>query len=289
MNLRLQQRQDLIRRRRERRKLTRRARVRRQIVRFLLLCLLLAGAASGFLFMPWSVADPDRDIVVQGNQFVDIDQVRSALASCAGKPIYRLDPKLMEARVRALDPVRFAFVRRYALPRPHLVVNVLEESPWATFATDPEGEPEAVISETGRMIPIAEYPRIFKPDFKIYGPDGLKLTKNEVSQWATWVAFIAAQTGQKVDYVDLRQKQCIWVGDGDLLLKIGVADSTLIRRLGRLASVVPILDQIEAPTQFIDLALDNNIPIKVAKVDPHHRPADSDPAADAAPADEPHL
>src|SRR5206468_179574 len=87
---------------------------------------------------------------------------------------------------------------------------------------------------------------------------------------AAWVAFIAAQTGKKVDYVDMRQPQTIWVQDGDLRLKIGVADSTLTRRLGRLASTVPALDKVDGQLDYIDLALDNNIPLKVSKIDPKH-------------------
>ncbi len=267
MNLRLQERQDLIRSRRERRKLAKRARVRRQVVRYLSLFLLLAGAASGFLFLPWSLADAERDIIVQGNQVVDVEQVRGALSGCAGKLIYKLDPKNLEARVRSLEAVRYAFVRRYVLPRPHLVVQVLEEFPWATFATTTDGPGVAVIAETGRMIPVDEFPNVIRPEFKIYGPDGMKLTKADVSQWAAWVAFVASQTGQKVDSVDMRNLQNIVVQDGNLRLKLGVADSTLTRRLGRLASVVPALDQVKGDLDYIDLSLDNNIPLKVAKVD----------------------
>jgi cell division septal protein FtsQ len=270
MTLHLQQRQDHLRSRRERRKSAKRARIRRQVVRYFFLCLLLAGAAGGFLLLPWSIADAERDIVVQGNQVVDVDQVRGALLSCVGKPIFKLDPKLLEARVKSLEAVRYAYVRRYIIPRPHLVVQVLEEFPWATLYTSPDTPPVAVISETGRVIPLSQFPNVIQPEFKIYGPSGLTMNKTEVSQWAAWVAYIAAQTGKKVDSIDMRQPQNLWIADGDLRLKIGVADSTLTRRLGRLASVVPVLEKVNGQLDYIDLGLDNNIPLKVVKADPHH-------------------
>lgn len=270
MTLHLQQRQDVIKSRRERRKLAKRARIRRQIVRYFFLCLLLFAAASGFLFLPWSLADAERDIEVLGNRVVDVEQVRGALLGFVGKPIYKLDPGLLESRVRSLEAVKYAFVRRYVLPRPHLVVQVLEEFPWATFYTNPDGEPEAVISETGRFIPLREFPNVVRPEFKIYAQPGLKLSKTDVGQWAAWVAYVAAQTGKRVDSVDMRQPQNIWIQDEDLRLKIGVADSTLTRRLGRLASIVPELGKVSGQLEYINLGLDNNIPLKVVKIDPKH-------------------
>lgn len=270
MTLHLQQRQDLIRSRRERKKQAKRARIRRQVVRYFFLCLLLAAAASGFLFLPWSLADAQRDIIVKGNQVVDVEQVRGALLNYVGRPIYKLDPKQLEARVKLLEAVRFAYVRRYVLPHPHLVVEVLEEFPWATFSTNPDGPPEAVISETGRIIPIKEFPHIIQPEFRIYGQSNLNLNKASVGQWAAWVAYVASQTGQRVDYVDMRKPDCVWIQDGNLRLKLGIADSSLTRRLGRLASVVPVLEKVDGQLEFVDLSLDNNIPLKVTKADSKH-------------------
>jgi cell division septal protein FtsQ len=264
MILQTQQRQDWIRGRREKRKLAKMARLRRQIMRYFFLAVLLAGAASSFKYLNWSISDPDRDIEVRGNQVVSVEQVRSELSQCTGKELWKLDPHVLEARLCSLEDVRHAFVRRYIFPRPHLVVEITEEFPWASFATEPGAPPEAVISETGRIIPISVFPNIIKPEFTIYGTSSLKLKASDVSQWAGWTAYIAAQTGQKVDYVDMRDLHDIKVQDGEFTLRVGNADTTLTRRLGRLASVVPALGNLRDRLQYIDLALDNNVPLKVA-------------------------
>jgi cell division septal protein FtsQ len=258
-------RQEWIRGRRERRKLARAARVRRQILRYLLLCLLLASGAGALTLLPWRLADPDRDIEVRGNSVVAVEQIRGALASDVGKPLYKLDPQRLAGQVRSLEAVRYAFVRRYLLPRPHLVVEVLEEFPWATLATDPGRPPDLVISETGRLIPISQFPSLVKPQFKIYGTADLRLSRAQVAQWAAWVAYIEAQTGEKVTYLDMRQPQDVRVQDGDLYFKIGSADSTLTRRLARLASLMPALVPFRGRLEYVDLSLDNNVPLKVAK------------------------
>lgn len=273
MILHVQQRQDFIRGRREKRKQAKKARWRRQILRYFFLFALVAVGASAFRYLPWSLADADRDIAVKGNKVVSVEQVRGALSYCVGKPLYKLNPAVMEQRVKSLEVVRYAFVRRYLFPHPHLVVEVLEEFPWATLASEPGQPPHAVISETGRVIPISQFPSVIQPKFLIYGSSDLRLNTAQVAQWAAWTNYIAAQTGQVVDSVDMRVSNDVRVQDGEFYLRVGSADSTLTRRLGRLASVVPALGDLRDRLQYIDLSLDNNVPLKVAekpKTEPKH-------------------
>lgn len=260
----VQQRQDWIRGRRQKRKLARAARLRRQILRYLVLCLMLAAAGCGFVYFPWTLTDLDRDVIVRGNQVVSVEQVRAMLSSCVGRPLYRLDPARLASRVESLSDVQHAFVRRYVLPRPHIVVDVLEEFPWASIGTDPSCPTDAVIAETGRRIPVDEFPSVIKPQFKIYARPGLEMTAWQVKQWAEWTAYISAQTGQNVDFVDMRNPQDVRIQNGDLYLKIGTPDTTLTRRLGRLASLMPAIGEFRERLEYIDLSLDNNIPLKVA-------------------------
>jgi hypothetical protein len=51
-------------------------------------------------------------------------------------------------------------------------------------------------------------------------------------------------------------------------LKLGTPDTSLTRRLGRLTSVVAAVDPMKTKLEYIDLGLDNNIPMKLAKIDP---------------------
>src|SRR4029453_15591079 len=144
MTMQVEQRQERIRGRRQKRKLARAARVRRQVLRYVLLCLLLAGSAAMLTQVPWRVSNLERDIVIRGNNVASVEQVRDVLANTVGKPIYKLDPRRLEAQVRSLEAVRYAFVRRYLFPHPHLVVDVVEEFPWATLGTD-EGHPPLML------------------------------------------------------------------------------------------------------------------------------------------------
>lgn len=260
---RAEERQGRIKGRREKRKLARQARLRRQILRYFLLCVFLVAGVSVFIYLPWQVTDLERDISVEGNQVVSAEQVRGALANCIDKPLWKLSPQSMASQVQSLEAVRHAFVRRYLFPLPKISVVVLEEFPWASLAGNPDSQNQYVIGESGRLIPIQQFPGVVQPKLRIFAPEEAKFDAKQVAQWATWIGYIASQTGQPVDFIDLRNANDIRVGDGDLYLKLGSADSSLTRRLGRLASLIPSLGQLRDRLVYIDLGLDNNIPLKV--------------------------
>jgi cell division septal protein FtsQ len=265
MNLPVELRREWIRSRREQRKLMRRARLRRQMMRYALLVFLMFIAASGFCYLPWSLANPDQQIIVKGNKVVTDEQVRTALEASLARPLYSLNPHDLEAEVKSLDVVQQAFVRRYCLPTPKLVVDVLEEFPWASYATEPDQEAQWVIAESGRRISISQFPSIIQPPLKIYGRPARQFTSKDVSQWATWLAYIEKQTQSQVEMLDMTNPQDVRVQVGDLYLKLGSPDATLTRRLSRLSSVLSAIEPLRNRLEFVDLGLDNNVPLKLAK------------------------
>ncbi len=261
------------------------ARTRRQLFRLSLLVTILFIGLLGFSSFPWAINDLENQIVVRGNVFTSTNQIRTALSGSMYKPLYRLDPQTMEKKVQSLETVKTAFVRRYAFPRPQIIVEVLEEHPWASLiyqgqdphptamepGADETGESsgaakiDAVIAESGRIIPTSKFPRVIQPPLKVYAMNGLKMTQNDVRQWATWVSFIEKQIGEPLDYIDMRKPFDVRIQTKTLALKIGVPDATLTQRLGRLISILPVLKQYQDNLVYVDLSLDTNIPLKVTK------------------------
>lgn len=265
MNLPVEQRQEWIRSRREQRKLARRARLRRQILRYILLAVLMLTAAGGFYYSPWYLSGGSDTIVVRGNRVVSNEQIREALKFTHDVPIYKLAPEKLENSIAQLSIVKRAFVRRYALPHPKLVVEILEEFPWASYSNEINTPAEYVIAESGRLVSIAEFPKVIQPSLLIIGPASLQLTSKQVNQWATWIAYIEKQSQRTVQSIDLRRPQDIVVQVDDLTLKLGAADISLNKRLTRLASVLRIIQPWKNKLDYIDLSLDSNIPLKLTK------------------------
>jgi len=265
MTLPIEQRREWIRSRREQRKLTRRARLHRQTFRYIVLALLLTLGVTSFYYLPWKLDDINKQIVVHNNKVVSDEQVRSVLKDVVNLPIYELDPTRLESKVAELGMVKQAFVRRYALPQRKLVVEILEEFPWASFGPNPDEPTPWVICESGKVVSVEQFPNVFRPALKIYGPPNLHMQASDINQWATWLNLIVKQTGEPVQYLDLRDRQNITVQAGELLLKLGTPDSTLTRRISRLASLKQAIEPIKERLEYIDLGLDSNIPVKIAK------------------------
>ncbi len=261
MLLHIEQRREQIRLRRQQKKFVKQARIRREVTRYLLLGILLLAGTSCFRYLQWNLVSP-QEIQINDNKLVRVSQIQDFLSPYLGKPLYCLNPSRIEQQLTTLEPVQYAFVRRFVIPKPVLVVDILEEFPWATLVTEPGKSPVAMISQQGRLIPVDKYPPESFPPLRIYGTNHLKLNAAQVSSWATWSNLIEMQTNQPISYIDMRHINNIIVQDGTLCLHLGTPDSTLTRRLSRLSSVLPILSSLNKQVEYIDLGLDSNIPLK---------------------------
>lgn len=261
-------RREWIKSRRKQRNLARTARLRRQFLRFMTLLALLYLGGSAMVRLPWAIDDTESQLTVRGNYVTSRQQIADKVEASVGKALFKVNPRALEASIAQLPAVKHAFVRRYAFPQPHILVEVLEEFPWATYVPEPGKPPEAVISQSGRVIPIKDFPGIMRPPLRIYGPAGLKMNAGDVTQWASWSNYISQQTKMPVESINLTNPHDVIVENVALKLKLGTPDTSLTRRLGRLSSVVAAVDPLKTNLEYIDLGLDNNIPLKLAKVDP---------------------
>jgi len=258
-----EKRREWIKSRRDQRKAARKVHGRRQSVRMVLLFAVITTCIASFIYLPWCMNDIDRDIKVRGNIYVSTDQIKSLLAESLHKPIFQVDPIKLEKNIASLEGVKHVFVKRAAFPKPQLSVEVLEEFPWATLSSGPEGTSEAVIAESGRVIPLSKFPNFPQPKLKIYGPSNMKMMPAAVKQWATWISYIEKQVSQPVTAIDLRKPFDVAVETEHLDLKLGTLDNTVTERIGRLISIIDVLNTYKGKLQHVDLALDNNIPLKM--------------------------
>ncbi|HMP51391.1 MAG TPA: hypothetical protein PKD05_07525, partial [Candidatus Melainabacteria bacterium] len=144
-----------------------------------------------------------------------------------------------------------------------------EEFPWASLSNDPESDPAYIVAESGRMIPIKKFPSYPRPPM-VVSADFEKAKKmfspEEVKQWATWIGYIENQSGEKVQLVDLRRQYDVRVRTDKTLFRLGIPDTTLATRLGRISSIMETVAAYRDQLDYVDLALDNNIPLKLSKL-----------------------
>jgi cell division septal protein FtsQ len=197
------------------------------------------------------------------------EQISSALKSeVVNSPLFVLDPNELENRVKNLSMIKHAFIRRYLLPHPCLKVEVLEEFPWATlYGPSPNLQAKFVVAESGRLISLADFPNVYKPALKIYveDPKRLHLAESDVEQWANWTNYISKQTQCPVVAIDMLEPHNIKVETSKFSLVLGNPDSGLPRRLYRLAAVLEALASQHKEPIYVNLSLNSNIPVKLAK------------------------
>jgi hypothetical protein len=273
MNLPVEKRRQWIRSRREQRKLTKLARLRRQLMRYTALALLLVGGGIAFYKTCWNLPSQPTDgrsICIKGNFVASNTQILEALTKSTNVPIYALDPTVLEKKIESLDVIKQAFVRRYALPYPHLQVEVLEEFPWATLYFNDQSAPQFVISQSGRLVSIQDFPHVYQPTLKIYAPskNNIRFNADEVSRWANWISYIEKQGQCPVFSIDMCEPHNVKVETSKFVIALGNLDSSLTSRLYRLASVLDILASEKRQPSYVNLGLNSNIPVKLAANEP---------------------
>ena len=280
------QRQAWMRSRRNKRKTARHARVRQFLLRYFLMVLLVGTGIYFLANSSWRLGNLDKDIIVRGNNYSGTAQIKKSLAAYLNRPVFEIDPKNVEKDVEKLESIKFAFVRRYIFPRPKLVVIVKEEFPWASLSNDPEREPAYIVAESGRMIPVKKFPSYPRPPMVIsadFNKAKKMFSPEEVKQWATWIGYIENQAGEKVQLVDLRRQYDVRVKTDKTLFRLGIPDTTLATRLGRISSIMETVAAYRDQLEYVDLALDNNIPLKLSKLVKDKKVATKTAAAAAHP------
>jgi len=273
MNLPVEKRRQWIRSRREQRKLTKLARLRRQLMRYTALALLLFGGGAAFYKICWNLPSQTADgrsISIKGNFVASNSQILESITQSTNVPIYALDPNVLEKKIESLDVIKQAFVRRYSLPYPHLHIEVLEEFPWATLYLSNQSAPQFVISQSGRLVSIQDFPQVYQPTLKIYASNknNVRFSADDVGHWANWISYIEKQGQCPVFSIDMCEPHNVKVETSKFVIALGNLDSSLTSRLCRLASVLDILASEKRQASYVNLGLNSNIPVKLAANEP---------------------
>ena len=137
-------------------------------------------------------------------------------------------------------------------------------------AASPDGEefiPQFVVAESGRLISIREFPHVFQPALKIYCDNSAQchFNANKVEIWANWISYISKEMQCSVLAIDMRQPHDVKVETNKFKLVLGNPDTGLTHRLYRLSSVLGVLASQHKEPVYVNLGLNSNIPVKLAK------------------------
>ncbi|GBF23439.1 hypothetical protein tpqmel_0843 [Candidatus Gastranaerophilus sp. (ex Termes propinquus)] len=140
-----------------------------------------------------------------------------------------------------------------------LIISVEECTPAFVIAPNLESEPVSTVTQEGVFIGRDYMPLDKKFDvtkilsYGVRGDDYEKWDRARIQTLVKFVKTLEAYSGQKVEYVDLRNPKDIYVKLSDVFVRFGELNDTAIKRTQWIATILPEVKKIPQGVEYIDL------------------------------------
>ena len=255
----------------QRERKVRKGRMRRERLRVFLRFLFVVGAIYAMYFISvlpqmylpqnaFSVVNSDA-VKVINNKIVPTHRILAVLhgVDVPKKPIYAAKTNDIKKAIMQLAPVENVYIRRYAFPA-RLEVIVKERVPIMIIAPDVGVEPVAYFTQDGKIIGREYMP--LKTDTQpllvlSYGNKGDDYTKWDamrVAEIQKIVKYIETYSKEKVEYIDYRNPEDIFVKIPTVNIRVGKPDAQIFDRISRLPSILPQVKMVDSKVKYLDLS-----------------------------------
>lgn len=220
----------------------------------------LAGGAIWVIKSPiWIIQSADQ-VVIQGNELLSPERVRSFLGIEYPKPLWAVQPEAIAHNLEISGPIAQATVTRHLWP-PSIVVDIEERRPVAAaqgYISDPSA-PDAnlasngtgLLDATGAWIPIEDYarlnPSLQTPSLVVIGMRG-----SDRTQWVEIYSQLTHYQQNSPDAVQITEID--WRSPSNLILKTELG----VVHLGVYQSNQYLAEQLQALTQMRQLPKEMN-------------------------------
>lgn len=205
-----------------------------------------------------SLDNPSLEIL--NNKIVPSYKILAALrrTEVPSKPIYRLETDEIKQNIMQLDPIEDVYIRRFWFPA-RLQIIVEEKVPLITISPDLNTPPVAFFAKGGKLIGRDYMPlsKSFKTTLVlVYGTKGddYRNWDNEKIKTLEKIAkSVEANSGEKVEYIDLRNPKDPYVKVKSVNIRLGTLDETVFDRINRLPSILPQIKTLDKKIKYVDL------------------------------------
>ena len=198
-------------------------------------------------------------VTIEGNDITPEYKITDIIktADVEKEQIFKFSTKAMEDSISSLQSVKKAYVRRFWFPA-RIAVYIDEAVPVFLIAPNPEAAPISAITRDGGFIgrEFMPIPSKFKT-IKIlsYGnqDDYEKWDKKRVDEILKFIKIIEIYSKEKVVYLDLRNKNDVYIQLEDELLRIGIFDEAAKERIKSIPTILPEAKNLKQKVKYIDL------------------------------------
>ena len=209
-----------------------------------------------------SINSPALEIV--NNKIVPSQKILAALRrnQVSTRPIFLVKTDNLKESIMKLEPVQDVYIRRFWFPA-RLKIIIVERTPAITISPDIEVEPIAFFSSDGKLIgrdymPLPQDYKTVKVITYGSGDDYRNWDKTKINNFKKLAAFVEADSGESVEYIDYRNPQDVYVKIPTVNIRLGTFNSGSFEKIHRIPSLLPQVKMLNKKVKYIDLRWDTN-------------------------------
>lgn len=246
-------------------------------LRFVVTILLLFGAYHFFKLPQWYLPQDaftkkdEKTVEIINNNIVPTSIIYDELqdVKVPRVPIFLMSVKPIKKEIFKIPVVKYIYVRRYGFPA-RIQIIIRERVPVAVIKTDLKNKPVAFFTSDGVLVSNKNYMGLSetKSALKIL-TNSPKVenfwTVKKVEEVSNIVKAVESYSGQKVEYVDMKNPNDVYVKIQTTRIRLGMLDSTVYERIKRIYTILPQIGDMGNQVNYIDLRWDKVNYLKLKK------------------------
>lgn len=209
----------------------------------------------------FSQLENNKRVNLEGNVVTSNERIKAILSriELPHLPIYLISTKEIENKIEELEPVKKVYIRRLAFPA-RFVIRIEERVPVLTIGPNEKVPPIAFFTSCGKLIsnnymPLPEgYKTYLVLSYGIGGDDYYNWDISKVNSLVRLAKEMEKLSKEKVQYLDLRKPNDIYVKLDTSLVRIGEIDETLYSRIKDIGYILPQIPTLkDKKIKYVDL------------------------------------
>ncbi|MBQ7450068.1 FtsQ-type POTRA domain-containing protein [bacterium] len=213
-----------------------------------------------------------KRIQIVGNKITPTYKIVTSISDIElpHKPIYMINTDEFSRKISALDAVKKVYIKRLWAPA-RIIIYVEEREPVLTIAPSKDVTPIAYFSKDGKLVgrdylPLPkEYNPILVLSYGNQNDDYTKWSKDKVLSIEKLAKTLEKSSGEKVQYIDMRKPEDIYVKLTSIKIRIGEIDGNTYNRIKDIKSILKKTESFEKKIKYIDLSWDESKYLKLGQ------------------------
>lgn len=249
----------------------------KKFLRLVLIILLLYLGYQLYMLSGWYLPQDafkkaDNSVVeIANNKIIPTFVINRALKDIpvSKQPIFFMSVKPIKKEIFKIPVIKNVYVRRYGFPA-RIQIIVRERTPIAVIKTELKNNPIAFFTSDGVLVTNKQYMSL--PTDKSI----LTILSNSQDVKKNWdikrvqyiekiVKDVELYSDEKVEYVDMKNPNDVYIKIQTTSIRLGVLDSTVFERIKRIYTILPQITEVDSRIKYIDLSWDKVNYLKLNK------------------------